>query len=818
MTKRHDAPQPALPGWLVVAIVLLAAGYAAVDSYLRSRHILEVGERYGVTVDAPAVDNHSPTGFADGRRSIVLPAGAADARHWVMQTQEMIARGEWRIRRVDYDNAPLGRDVHWASPFHWWLAALAWVDHAISGRPIGMAVERAALTAGPVMLVVVFLGLLPLLARKFSPTAAALAAVAMVCAFPFYTDFAAGRADHHGLANTSALLMVLLMAASAAPQANSSPGARAARRWFAASGAAGAIGLWISAATLLPIIASVGGAVLLAGWLGRRAADRIAWMADPMVFRYWGWAGGVVSFVAYLIEYFPSHLGWRLEVNHPLYALAWVGAGEVLRVATVVFAGRGRMIGRRNRMMAAVGAGAVLIAPAVILFAPETFVVRDPFVWQMHVRYISEFQDVFRALGTSKIGWLELLGPLLLLAAPIVLPSRTDRPVEARAALVLVTLPAAAAWLLGAGQIRWMSLAIALSLPVVAVSCQWWEAGVARSRRARWALPAAMALLFVPGAFSAVRRTVRATDFTAEEIRSLAERDVAHWLRARGGSGPVVVAGAASPTTSLIFHGSLKGLGTLYWENAEGLKNASALFAAASPEAAEALARRLGVTHIVLFSWDAFDVVQAKLYRGLPESTPIPADLFIANLLAAPVPPPWLRAIPFKLPDHPELAGQQVRIWEVVPPQTPEKSAAHAVSYYLELGHPEIAARLAPLLGDDLTGATMRAAIAVRQRDAAAFAAAFAQVSTRLAGANQMSLEERIALAVVLAVAERNDAAREQLRTALQKTDAASVRHLTSGTLSDLLVLADALGLEWPDAAVKRLAEQMLPPSRRNTR
>jgi hypothetical protein len=816
MTKRDDAPARGLPRWLVVVVVLVAAGYAGIDAYVRSRHILEVGERYGVTVDAPAVDDRSPTGFADGRRSIVLPPGAADARHWVMQTQDMMARGEWRIRHVDFDNAPRGREVHWASPFHWWLAAMAWADHAVTGVPLGIAVERAALTAGPVMLACLFLALLPFLARRFSPTAAALAAFAMVAAFPFYTDFAAGRADHHGLANTCAMLMVLFMAVGGAPAGRGASDAQAIRRWFAASGAAGAIGVWISAATLLPVIVSVGCAVLLAGWSGRRAAERIVWMADPTVFRFWGVGGGAVCFAAWLIEYFPSHLGWRLEVNHPLYALAWVGAGEVLRVAMFALAGGTRAVARRDAAAAALGAVAVLLVPAVIVLAPETFVVRDPFVWQMHVRYIREFQDVVRSIGTSATGWLEFLAPLPLLAAPLVLPARSDRPVETRAALVLVTVPAVATWLLGAEQIRWISLVIALSLPIIAVSCQCWETPAARNRRARWALPAAIALLFVPGAASAVRRTAHAMEFTTEEIRSLAERDVAHWLRARGGSGPVVVASAPTPTTALIFHGSLQGLGTLYWENSEGLKNASALFAAASPGAAEALARRLGVTHIVLFSWDAFDVVQAKLYRGLPETTPIPADLFIANLLAAPVPPPWLRAITFKLPEHPGLAGQQVRIWEVVTPQTPDQAAAHAVSYYLELGHAEIAARLAPLLANDLPGATMRAAIAARQRDATAFMAAFAQVTTRLAGADRLALDDRVALAVVLTLAERNDAAREQLRAALQRADASAVRHLTSGTLSDLLVLTDALDVDWPDAGVKRLAEQLLPPSRRN--
>jgi len=66
------------------------------------------------------------------------------------------------------------------------------------------------------------------------------------------------------------------------------------------------------------------------------------------------------------------------------------------------------------------------------------------------------------------------------------------------------------------------------------------------------------------------------------------------------------------------------------------------------------------------------------------------------TLLTSAVPPPWLRAIPFPLPDHPALKGERIRIWEVTPDQTPAEAAAHSANYYLELGEPAMANRLAP--------------------------------------------------------------------------------------------------------------------------
>jgi len=65
-----------------------------------------------------------------------------------MQTQLMIATGGWRLRRVAYDTAPDGREVHWCSPLHWWLTAVAWVDHVVTGRSWLVAVEHATPGAG----------------------------------------------------------------------------------------------------------------------------------------------------------------------------------------------------------------------------------------------------------------------------------------------------------------------------------------------------------------------------------------------------------------------------------------------------------------------------------------------------------------------------------------------------------------------------------------------------------------------------------------------------------------------------------------------
>ncbi len=814
MTSNSATSAPGPRFWLAGAIFAAVAGFVIWDAVVRSRHVLAVSASYGVTVDAPAVVPASPTGYADGRRSLVLPAGSADSAHWVMQTQAMIAAGDWRVRWVDYDNPPAGREVHWAAPFHWWMAGLAWIDHWISGRPIGLSVEYAVIWSGPAMLGLLLLGLTPFLYRRFSPLAALLFVVGTVATFPFYLDFVAAYADHHGIANICGLLTVLWFAAGALEETR-----EPARRWFVASGLAGGTGLWISAATQVPVLLGLGLGVLAAAWLARHAPRRPVWLADPALLRLWGWAGGGMSLAAWLMEYFPHHLNMRLEVNHPLYAAAWVGAGEALRVVVLALRDGVRSLRSRDRTLGVAGAALVILLPAVILFtAAKTFIVADPFVWRIHNLYISEFQGLGRLLGKG-LNWgsVELCLPMLVYLPPLWLATRRATPAEVKAHLVLFLLPALLACAMGWSQVRWMSLACALSVPLMAVFFRAGEAGAGRTQASflRWLL--AGALLFGPGVFVAVERTMGRSEFTEEDIHSLAERDIAHWLRLRAGSGRVVVAGSPTPVTKLIYHGSLTGVGTLYWENAAGLKNSAELFAAPSSEAARAVAARLGLTHLVFVSWDSFESSLARLHLGLPGDAPLPADTFAAQLLGSAVPPPWLQPVPFRLPAHPALAGAVVRIWEVVPEQSPATALARAANCFLELGRGDDAQRLVPALsrfGDELPAAVMLAGIASRQRDSAAFAAAFPRVLSRLDRAETLELDERIRLVVVLTVGERTDLARAQLRRCVELADEQSLRHLTTGALADLLTLSDGLGVPLPGPA-HDLAVSLLPPDQR---
>ena len=91
------------------------------------------------SVPPSRVDAQSPTGYADGRRVGLSPGRSEEAFPWILQTQALVTGGPWRPERVDYDNAPLGRELHDPWLYRLWLALVArvetdsWVDWVVGG-------------------------------------------------------------------------------------------------------------------------------------------------------------------------------------------------------------------------------------------------------------------------------------------------------------------------------------------------------------------------------------------------------------------------------------------------------------------------------------------------------------------------------------------------------------------------------------------------------------------------------------------------------------------------------------------------------------
>ncbi|HET7535447.1 MAG TPA: STT3 domain-containing protein [Candidatus Didemnitutus sp.] len=820
------SPSPLRRHWwiLVLGGALLFLAADNVRHLAAGRRVAAVA---AATQPAPPLDEKSPTGQRWGERNQILDS--TDGYHWVMQTQQMIANGEWRVRHVNYDNAPTGREVHWASPLHWWLAAVAWIDHAVSGRPWVVTVEHAATYATPWLLGIFLLGVVPLTARHFGAWPAALLAIGLVTVAPFSSESAAGSIDHHGIAGSLALLTVLFLLIGLKCDDNHS-----ARRWFLLSGIAGAAGLWINAATQIPVLVGVGiGAVLATSPTGgSRPPDGFAarpeaalHQFDPAFWRTWGFAGGAASVFFYLIEYFPANFGLRLEVNHPLHALAWAGAGDLLSRICAWRQGRSEPRTKQSRIGLVASLAAVALPPLLALAWPQrTFVVADKFLWTLHVDYIEEFSPLLARLNGKSFGdALSIVLVHLNLLPLVALPAawwrwRGQLAPAARAALALSLPPALLISFLAWGQVRWLHVSCALWLVVLVAM-----ASTAAELRWTWGRKTAAAIflaaIFLPypveAAIAAWRAAHNPGVVSRENLRQCIMRDFAYWLRRRTGGEAGVVLSGPTASTELIYHGGFKGIGTLYWENIDGLRTVVDIYGATTPAQALALLKQHGVSHLVIFPWGSFADESARLARGLRASDPVPAGAFARDLLeSGHGMPDWVRPLVYRLPDTPEFKDDFVLVLEIVPDQSPADAAMRRAQFLAAYGNTQDAALLVrDVLAQNpshLPALAMRAEFQRQARDQAGFRETMSRVQAALAGDPPPALEDRVLLALEFAVARDTAHASQQLAASWSIATEKDLRRLATPELSLLLQLTRDLHVSPDDPAKLALAAGLL--------
>jgi hypothetical protein len=614
-------------------------------------------------------DRTSPSGYEHGQHRVILPIAGTDGYHWVMQTERMLADRSVRVRHTDVDNAPAGREVHWASPLRWWLGAVAATQAAVRpGLNAARSVQLAAPVANTLLLALLLVLMTPLLARWFGAIAAALFVLAWVAIFPLYELFLAGILDHHGIVAMTCCIGLVLLARGCSVQEP---------RWFAAAGVAWGLGMWISATTMIPVIATTGVAALLVSTLPH---------ARPALWRTWAAAGCVTCIVAWLVEYFPGSMGLRLEVNHPLHALAWLAGGDL-----VVRLAQARWSSVRDRAWLAMDITVMLLPPLFIAAGgAAVFHLADPGLRAVHQQDIREFQGLLSQLRHTRIIDLLLQGstlPALLLlpagatlwhtspqgrsawrasggavaligtvylhatlfiilrallpalaahaialpaaaAATVFLFSRWKAPARAAAELAqiaVIVLPAAMLLALALLQVRWFSIGVAAVLPLVVIAPRMRCAGVDSARATRLATAYLLALL-IPLPLLSALIPWRFGYPAAADLPQIATRHVAHALRSEHGAEPLVFAAPATTTTWLVWFAGGRGVGTLYWENSQGLNALAAIFDAPDADSAYTRLTSRRITHLVVPSWE-----------GRPPRWLNPAS-----------PPPWLR--PLDLP------------------------------------------------------------------------------------------------------------------------------------------------------------------------
>lgn len=802
-------------------IVALLLGLALIGWDLRQQwvHLFQVSSAAPAILPAPESDAASLTGYAEGRRQMIYPGRSLDGTHWVAQTQQMLATGEWRLRHVTDDNAPTGREQHWGSPYRWWLAACAWSAHFLTGESVASTVESSAMFANPLLFALLLLGLVPWTARRFGPWPAAFLALAIPGLPPLSTLFAADNPDHHGLIQLGAMLGVFALMAggggwtrpemeSIADSARLLPTATQARSAYTFSAVVIGLTMWVSAVTLIPILTGIGLGALWGAWAGHKGA--IVGEFQSHLWRRWGWVGGLTALVAWLLEYFPHHLGWRMEVNHPVYAVAWIGAGEILAQLTAALS-QGKLRPAVAAWKRLVPALLCVLLPGVALLAggSRVFSAGDGFFWALIHDYVPECQGLLQAWQRAGLNFSTVAQSLPMLALPGALIwsglRSTPAPIRALAAIPLAATTLI--WLLSLRELRWWNVGFGL-LPLALVP---FLTANALPRLLRWGL----VLLFVPAIGETLRQGVQRPAVTADDIQGLAERDLAHFLRQRTGAKPVAVLAAPATTSRLLYFGSLPGLGTTYWENLAGLRRSAEIYAAGDLEEAHRLVRAAGITHLVFLSWDDFAEPYVRLARGLPKEAAIAKPAFVLNLLRSSEPPPWLQELPYSLPAHPALRGQSVRIFEVTDRTSPAQVLVRQVNRVLDYREPFNALALQPALEKlpaDLAAQIALARLGAMAGDSATYAAAMERIEGLHDQDAALEPEAHLQLIALYLLSDLTGEARTHLESTLPLLDESTVRRLSPGARANLIAFTKQLSVSWPDPNLHRLALRFAEP------
>ena len=803
--------------WLIVPVCALVVLVLGDEARMRRADVVSGLQGRARTVDVP--DAASPTGYADGQRELIVAEANRSSFHWIEQTQQMFARGEARVRHVDYENAPYGHDVSAASPYRWWLGLVAWFNRLATGAPIGLCVERAALYADPLLHLVLVAGSAIFVAWRFGAFASAVLSVGLVALFPFASSFLPSTPDPRGLSCICAFGSLLLLLAGLQDRGGGDPSRRRSPAWFALSGVLGGIGMWIGVQVQVPMTVGAGVGALLCAWAGRRAPSGAAPGAQAArLWRIWAYGGGLTVLAACLAEYFPGHVdAMTMGTVHPAYGLAWMGAGELLAVAVGCIGGERQPWGAGRRAGAFLAAAAVLAVPALMWRAGSWGFLEEAPGW---VRLTAlpngaTAADSWAWLardGVTSSVWATFL-PLLALIPAIrsVLRRATDPGVRSRLAFAVgpVLIAGGFAW---AELSWWCFLDAAVLAMLVAATSGIGGPGSARSQ----GIWSSLALAFaIPGAIQLAPPGSSGpnTVLTPVESEELVERHLGHWLAKRAGVSEAVVYAPPGETTGLCFYGGLRGIGSFAPDNREGF--AAALTIAAAPTMEEAqndvLAR--GIRYIVVPSWDPFFDEFARRY--LDKRFASRANFFIGELRRWNL-PRWLRAVPYQIPVGGGFEGQSVLVFEVVSEQAPSAAASRLVEYMVETGDLGKAAEVAEGLRKypgDVGALAARLLEEGARSDTEGAATTLEVLQARLAagGDRYLPWDRRVCLAIALAQAGRADLSRDQASQCLSALNEARLRSLSTGSLFNLLVLGRAFRMEIVDPRLRFLAEDLLP-------
>lgn len=591
-----------------------------------------------------------------------------DAYAWLVHARDLMKSGDWRIRHTYMDNTPFGRPMHWSHLLIWGIQGLTTLFMRANAWPIARALDLAGVWIMPAFQFLLLSLACVLFLRKLGWGAAGLFALLCLSLEPLSSVFHPLKPDHHGLQAFSVFLSFFCLAAGGmgwvqtagkphtrpppdafVPLTASSPAD--ARRWFAAAGIFGAVSLWLGGTVWIFSLAITVAAALCAMPAARvRPAPQTSYV--PGLWRIWAGAGAAAAVFFHLLEYAPHHFSMRLEVNHPLYALCWLGTAECM-----VFVARSaswrfwQNRPARDWALMVPGLLAALALPAAILLGPAAWhVLRNPATYHWNDRVIAEFTP---GLLVAARNWRNFLPgafgllPAVLVALAISNPSDDDaRPVRRAFAAFTILFG-----LLFLRQLRWLPF---LVLPLAGWTVLWLNQRLTRPGIRSTLALALCGVLLLNGAWAMANR------FKTEARIARGILPPEAWGKALASKHTALRTGIAAGTTAwrmigtpddapcLYYFAGIPSVASFYWENLDGwLTELDFYCDRPGGRVAEAIVRERGLTHaLALLEPERRDLFAVADALAMPLAPPVPPDETLAHAMArsgaAPAPPPWM--------------------------------------------------------------------------------------------------------------------------------------------------------------------------------
>ncbi len=671
-------------------ILIACVGYVLFHAFLIDR----VTVRLCREIDGP-----------DAKPTEVLPVPlleiAFDGYVWNRHAEELGQHGEWRSRFTEMDNAPFGREVHWSSGFALYLRGLGEIYRHYTGDTLRNSIYRMSIWANPILLVIA-LGLFATLsARRFGPLCGSVLAIGMVSTASFYEGFLPGYPDHHGITACALLGLIFGIAWAGAGWVQGAEGSaflpakslKQARVGMVFSGISAATALWISGFSTALIAFGIGIGAMLGVALFSKKAEQEGCYYHPELWKLWSLVTASGSFGFYLFEYFPSHMTLRLEVNHPLYAIAWLGGGWVIYEMTKWLLARksSHALFPWKNLILPVLASAFL--PVIILIGgPKIYTIQHEFMLGM-MKNIAEVLPLMTRIQMGAITWKTAFGYFPLLAMLGALLMFTGKMCSAAKGGILILLcPILVVTCLQFAQVRWGMLNGPTYIALAGILIpQLWRLlpKVPTARLVGAALLVAMAYFFSVDTVFGMMRPFWMQYTSGKELQvgqgqllALLHRDIAKQIKLNAGDKPVTLLSSPNSSCLLANFGGFKTIGTLYWENVEGLQTAAHMLNAQSDDEALKMLKEHGVTHIAFMSWENFIGPYYKIIHPNPELGISLQNSFGQKALFAKEIPQWLRPIPYPQNFMTNALKQDVLLLQVVPNQGRDEADFHLARYY----------------------------------------------------------------------------------------------------------------------------------------